>query len=331
MSTGKTYDLKVGYTCNNNCIHCVVKPDYQDWLETGIPIDVPYGDLISIVNSQEFIDSDHVVITGGEPTIRKEFSRLLLYIHNKYPDKRISLQTNGRNLKKYVKEIYQNNINIFYVIALHGNCDVHNKVVQVKGTDTFSETMGAIEEIKNVYGDFNRVGRIEIVLSGLNYKNIPSFIEYLYKLDIKHIGISYPHLDGYAMIDIESVKKIGLSYAELKEVLPQFYELCRKYKDLVLQFEQVPACMWRDAEGKLYKLPANIQSMNHVPQQQTTVKFPNREIDTDFFLTYKSMHAKPKICDSCAACECMGIWWESLAAFGDDGFIPISENETEAG
>ena len=329
MSNGKTYDLKIGYTCNNNCIHCVVKPDYQDWIDAGIPIDVPYGELISIVNSQEFADANHVVITGGEPTVRKEFLRLLLYIQNKYPSKRISLQTNGRNLRKYVKDIYENNINIFYVIALHGCSDIHNKVIQVNGADAFSQTMESIEEIKSVYGSFNTVGRIEIVLSKVNYREIPSFVEYLYKLNIRNVGISYPHLDGYAVRDINFVKEIGFSYGCLKEILPDFYELCMKHDDLYLQFEQVPACMWRNREGALYKLPRNIQSMDHIPQQQTTVKFPNRNIDTDFFLTYKNMHNKTKACSTCLDCNCMGVWWEAVSAFGEEGFIPISKNELE--
>ncbi|WP_459195602.1 radical SAM protein [Wukongibacter baidiensis] len=333
------YDLKVGYSCNNRCEHCVIEPNVWEIkrknaeLNTDTKIDCNYKELIDCMNSTEFFEADSIVITGGEPTIRKEFMRLLKYIKRNYPEKKIILQTNGRKLKDFISEIRKNDMNIYFVIALHGFEETHNQITKIKSGNPFKETWESIEEIKRAYGSFDNLGRMEIVLSKKNIFEVPDFVEFLYKNDIKDIGISYPHLDGYANIDFRLVKNIGFSYGELRKVIPKFYDLAIKYSDLILSFEEVPKCMWRDEDNNLYKkMPKNITSLNHSLCEDVSVKYPHKTIDSNFNERYRLMHSKVNVCRQCIYdSACLGTWEEAFEVFGGEGFIPVKEYEVEKG
>lgn len=334
MNTGKLFDLKVGYSCNNNCIHCVIKTNVEHMKECGFSsIDTNYAELIKIMNSDSFKQADTVVITGGEPTIRKEFLRIIKYIVKTYPKKHICIQTNGRLLGRYLEELKNLSNKINYVIAIHSmDEDTHNKIVnnRMDKGNAFKETMETLEIIKELYGKFEDVARIEIVLSSLNYKTIPETIMKLHQMDIKYIGISYPHLDGfYNKYGKEKVKEVGLSYADLKTILPDIYDYAYNNQDLYLDFEEVPACMWRSKSGELLKPIKNIRSMSTKDgNEDICVKFPERNTNENFVQTWLNLHKKSNKCSKCQLYrECNGVWFEAINTYGDIGFTPINKEE----
>lgn len=336
MSTGKVFDLKVGYSCNNNCIHCVIKTNVENMIDSGFKsIDTNYAELIKIMNSDSFKKANAVVITGGEPTIRKEFLRIIKYIVTKYPNKEIYIQTNGRLLGRYLDEFKSLSNKINYVIAIHSiNEEVHNRIVNNRSEkgNPYKETMETLEKIKKVYGKFEDIARIEIVLSSLNYKTIPETIIKLHQMELKNIGISYPHLDGfYDKYGKNKVKEVGLSYADLKMILPDIYEYAYNNKDLRLIFEEVPMCMWRSKEGYLLKNINNIRSMsNRTGNEDISVKFPERNIDENFVYTWFNLHKKSNECIKCQFYrQCNGVWYEAIDTYGDIGFTPISKEERD--
>ena len=83
------FDLKVGFSCNNKCVHCVIedKAKYRDL----------YTQEIFDIIKNEVKDED-ITLTGGEPTIRNDFLDILKFIKNNTNSK-IILQTNGRKFK----------------------------------------------------------------------------------------------------------------------------------------------------------------------------------------------------------------------------------------
>lgn len=332
MSSGKVYDLKVGYSCNNSCIHCVIKPNVDNIHKNGCSkIDSNYKEIIECMNSKEFIEADSITITGGEPTLRKEFMRIIKYIVATYPNKHINLQTNGRLLINHLEELHSITKNITYVIALHSTDEsIHNRVVGNKNDkgNPFRETMDTLNQIKKVYGQFKNTARIEIVLSNINYKSVPQTIKDLYEMDIDRIGISYPHLDGFYYQDgIERVKDISLSYEDLKTVLPEMYHYTKQNPNLILELEEVPICMFRD-ENVLLPPIENISAMG-MGDTKVSVKFPEREIENNFAEIWVNMHKKSSKCKECAFNNCCyGVWFEAIETFGDLGFVPVTEEET---
>lgn len=336
MSSGKIYDLKVGYSCNNNCIHCVIRPNIMDIHRKGYSkIDSNYNEIIECINSKEFSEAETITITGGEPTLRREFMRIMKYIVAKYPNKKINLQTNGRLLSKYLEELHSLSNNIGFVIALHSIDEkVHNLVVGNKNEkgNPFNETMDTLNKIKEIYGQFKNVARIEIVLSSINYKSIVETVKALHEMDIDRIGISYPHLDGfYGEGGAEMVRDIGLSYEELKTVLPGLYNYSKENQDLIIEIEEVPICMFRDYSGNILAPIKNINAMV-MGGGEVSVKFPEREVENDFRTIWLNIHKKSNKCGECVFNErCCGVWFEAIDTYGDVGFTPITQEEASKG
>ena len=331
MDFKKTYDLKVGYTCNNHCIHCVIETNALDLKRKSTKIDSTYAQLIEEINSEEFRNAGKIVLTGGEITIRRDFMRIVQAIVKAQPNKEIHIQTNARNLKPYVKELKELSNNIFYIVAVHSSTkELHDKIVgnQFDLKSPYTETMEAIHEIIDVYGSFDRYARIEIVLSKYNYFDLPKTIKDLHQIGVKHIGVSYPHLDGFLFeFGVEKIQDIGMSYESVKPYLYETYCYLKENKDIVVEFEEVPPCMWRDNQGKLLPMLPNLGRMAE-SGDGITVKFPGQSIETNFSQIWDSMHKQAPMCSQCAIkCNCKGVWHEAVVAWGDLGFVPITDEE----
>ena len=76
----KYADIKLGYACNNHCIHCVIQNQKQRAEEVRGTSTRPTEE-----SKQEILKSYHtgckaIVVTGGEPTIRSDFGEIIKYI-----------------------------------------------------------------------------------------------------------------------------------------------------------------------------------------------------------------------------------------------------------
>lgn len=328
----RLYDLKLGYSCNNYCFHCVVEPQIESMRhkQSEGRVDQTYPELVNCMSSEEFRRADQVTITGGEPTIREDFIRILKYIVTHYPEKRITIQTNGRKLKEYVKPIYNLSRKIGYVVALHStNEEIHNRITGNKNGNPFKETWDAIGEIKQVYPTFREAGRIEIVLSKLNLRDFYDTIVKLHEHGVNYVGISYPHLDGRYERDRKEAERIGIPYQELKEELPKVHQYAKEHLNLFLTFEEVPKCMWRGKNGALLGPLPNIgdMSLSNLKDEEVVVRFPDHQ-NNDFINIFRKTHRQSNKCKDCyLSGTCLGVWYEAMDMFGDEGFVPIKEAE----
>ena len=331
---GRIYDIKLGYSCNNKCFHCVVEPNAIKVKDSDPSrLDLNYSDIVRIMKSEDFYSADTIVLTGGEATLRRDLVRIISYINEKYPSKKLILQTNGRRLKGILEVIRNIGVDIQYVIALHSmRSELHDKICGYCEKDgnhsPFHETWTSIEEIKRLYGCFDTIARIEVVLSSLNLWDLEATVKALYKNNIRTIGISYPHLDGHYNVDAARAQNIGFSYEALKAILPSLYKFASEYSDIKLLFEEVPLCMWRDKEDNILKPIENIGSMDHsYLNSSITVNYPNY-INKDYLKNYKELHLKVEACKGCANKQyCRGVWFEAVEMFGDEGFVPLTKEE----
>ena len=91
-----TYDLKVGYACNNKCKHCVIDDSKDRLIDQKENINLTTEECFSQIDEMVAKGIGNIILTGGEVTIRKDFRELI--------DKcvkhglAITIQTNGRNL-----------------------------------------------------------------------------------------------------------------------------------------------------------------------------------------------------------------------------------------
>ncbi|MCD7819715.1 MAG: radical SAM protein, partial [Lachnospiraceae bacterium] len=87
-------DIKVGYACNNKCIHCVIANQKIAAQKKYSYINRTTKECLQIIQDSKDNGYNDIVITGGEPTIRKDFFEILEFA--KSLGMSIYLQTNGR-------------------------------------------------------------------------------------------------------------------------------------------------------------------------------------------------------------------------------------------
>ncbi|MCD6371799.1 MAG: radical SAM protein, partial [Candidatus Aenigmarchaeota archaeon] len=137
---GRRLDVKVGWRCNNNCIFCAQAHKRH------------LGDLSTEEVKKRILEGwedgcDELVLTGGEPTIRKDIFELVRYAHE-LGFKIIQIQSNGRMFyyKDFVKKIIEAGANEFSP-AIHGhNPLIHESQTRAKGS--FKQTYEGIKNLK---------------------------------------------------------------------------------------------------------------------------------------------------------------------------------------
>lgn len=329
------YDIKLGYSCNNNCKHCVIKPDLWK-LEEESPGSVAtvsegmdcyrdrsFEDIIDIFRSKDFQSVDNVVITGGEPTRRSDIVPILRWLYYRRPDIKIVIQTNGRNLKdkELVKKIRRYTKRIVFVIAIHGPEEIHNMVVDNRKEEgnPYRETIQGIKNLQELFGTDLEM-RSEMVLSNYNYSYVfESIIEQHEQFKINSIGISYPHLEGFSK---EKVDELCPAMVDLMPMLNQINNYLHKHSDLIVETEEIPKCVYNQALDK----PLRIGGMAPAKDKNIIVAYPER-FQSDFISAWVASHEKLESCCECMFDnECPGVWWENLR-FNEGMLLPVKNSE----
>lgn len=342
-------DIKVGYACNNNCLHCVLKASQYMANKLKVKENFSLSELEKIIKSKQSDTIKTIVITGGEPTIRNDFSEIVNMIFDFHPNIRCEVQTNGRGLKKHLPNIIHHE-KLAFDIALHGaNEKMHNAVV---GTATanrnpFKETTESIEEIIRICGDSSKIA-FKIVLNSINFNELQTIVQFIdEKYNAKQMSVAYPHLDGFFYTedsDITDFKnychphiaksnlkngkeisnKIGFSYAEFSNTLKNTIGYIKNRPHMLVALEAIPLCAFND-KGKHYEMPQNVYLQDR--PLQTEVHYTNSNT-SEFQSLWRDMHVQPdEICQKCLNCKnCCGIWKETYATFGVGGLFPITNN-----
>lgn len=88
-------DIKVGYLCNNRCLHCAIGDMKRDLEQDGVSTDLTTEQVFQLLEQQSK-DADGCVLTGGEITLRKDCAQLI----NKAISlcESVQIQTNGRRI-----------------------------------------------------------------------------------------------------------------------------------------------------------------------------------------------------------------------------------------
>lgn len=185
-------DIKLGYSCNDACVHCVVD-DFRDRLrERGLRPDKTTAELeVELTSARERVDV--VVFTGGEPTLRRDLVGLMRYAFGL--GYRVLVQSNGRRLcdARLVDDLVGAAEGTGWCIALHGpTASVHDGVTRRVGS--FAETCQGIANL--VLRQQRVTGKV--VLSRLNAGFVGETVAMLAELGVSHVSIAFPHALGTA-------------------------------------------------------------------------------------------------------------------------------------
>ena len=154
--------ISIWNKCNNKCIMCTNNKEYEDTptdrycLKEQISKMERYlkGDINMYFKGAG--DGNYLAFTGGEPTLHPDFIKLVYYFRKRFPEKEMTLLTNGRTfsnedfLKKYIAAA---GYPARTIMPVHSdNAGEHDYIAGVKGA--FEQTIRGLKNLfKNAPAD----------------------------------------------------------------------------------------------------------------------------------------------------------------------------------
>jgi MoaA/NifB/PqqE/SkfB family radical SAM enzyme len=219
------------YKCNNNCRFCsagILKDNIYHEPET---------EYVFRRTKEIRKSTDEVVLTGGEPTIHKDFFKILNFT-KRLDFRTIQIQTNGRmfSYKEFARKAGGKGIE--FMVSLYGPEKVHDYLTRVP--DSFNQTVKGIENLKKE----NQYVIGNVVVTKENYRHLPYLVELLVKLKVDRIQLCFVEPVGYAFVDDKIIPT-------LTEVCEHTHNAMERAENtgVILTTEGFPLCFMRGCES----------------------------------------------------------------------------------
>ncbi|MFH0800284.1 MAG: radical SAM protein [Pseudomonadota bacterium] len=288
-------EIKVGFTCNNNCLFCL-NADKKGFS------DLSSDEIKEKIKQAKSLGVKEIALTGGEPTIRDDFLDICKCVF----DNRLNLevQTNGRMFSyKRFADMFRG-LPVRFLVSVHGDEKTHNLLTNTK---SFQQTISGIRNIKK-----NKLFIISnTVINKKNYKLIPKINSFLYDLNVDRIQFVWMEGMGNAL---KNRHALAVSYSKAKPYIKKILD-SRKFKKTY--FVRFPPCVLEDLSVDRSRL--NLMSVSKKADFEMGQLFFTKEIsDTKW--------TKIKACNRCTKNPlCRGVYLFYLETFGADEFKPIEE------
>lgn len=305
-----TFDLKIGFKCNNNCIHCVV----AEKRKSGT-LSVPT--IFKLI--EEVPEGDIIQITGGEPSIFPYLPDVLKKCKELGHETIVQTNATGFSDIELVKECAS------YIdhahVAIH-SCytDIHDEIVGSAGM--WDKTMiGFMNLLSNgVYCT------TQTVVSKLNIETIYDTFSFIQKIQPGiTMSLTYPHMMGNAFKNRES---ICFRYSDHKDII---LKTLKEFKDNMF-VEAIPPCYlhpyYNDVCTNEKVIIENLKSSS----SRIGVDFSNGFNRKNYDYLDIENHRKGPLCKKCIYNKsCIGVWKEYIDLFKRNlDLFPIEESLDES-
>lgn len=309
------FDLKLGFKCNNNCIHCVV----ANKRFAGM---LPFNDVKDIILT--IPEGEGVQLTGGEPSIHPQLIDILKLC--KEHNHTTIIQTNGTGFSDKALLLscgqYINHVHI----AIHSsNPEVHDEVVQQKGM--WEKTIQGFKNLIDYQHSQNPSLCIttQTVLTKLNIPTLYdtfSFIQDL--LPNTHMSMTFPHILGNAW---NNRNTIIFRYSDFKN---EIQRTLKAYKQYIFT-EAIPPCYLYPYQNDVDTAEKDIiQDLLQGDCPRIGIDFSDSMLEKNYTLLDLKSHKKAPLCSKCIlSSECIGVWKEYIDLFKNnlDLYPIIKEQE----
>ena len=276
-------DLFTVLKCNNNCLTCALN-DKQHIR--------PFSEIKEdLVKARRY--APDIALTGGEPTIDKNFFKILNYIKSLKFDN-IMLTTNGRifSNKAFLSKVLEKNVITHFIVSLHSDQQKeHELVTQVPGS--FNQTIRGIKNLKEA-GQFVMV---ELVISKANHNKLLEMARLLSSLKINQVHMVYIRPIGFTK------KNFNLVVPSLNEIESGIKKAIDFYNSegIYCLVEGIPFCFLKGYE--------NYIGEKNVPERIILGGTFFSELSE---IIDKDNRVKSTRCSSCIYSDaCRGVWKEA--------------------
>ncbi len=230
----KRVEINLGYKCNNNCIFCTEGHNRRIYADLAEEYD--FAKICSEISKFKQEGFKHITFLGGEPTIRKDFIKIVKYSRD-IGFKTIFLTTNGRMLSNidYAKRLFDSGLTNIS-ISIHGhNADLHDTLTRNKGS--FLQTEKAILNLIKLGKAFYT----STVINKINFCYLPEITKYLLIFKPKRIFYCFIRIAGNVCDNFETVVP---KYADAMPYVYKAIDLANEYKQIIT-IANVPFCQMK--------------------------------------------------------------------------------------
>ncbi len=295
---GKRADIKVGFSCNSNCLFCCVEQKLKKDNNRSTK-------EIKKILRKAIKNCQQVVFTGGEVTIRKDIIELIVYAKS-LGFQSIQIQTNGRLLvyKNFCSEMIEAGVDEF-AISLHGyNEKIHDFLTSSPGS--FNQTIAGIKNLK----ELNQKVMTNTVITTKNYKFLPQIAKLLVSLSVDQFQLAFVHIMGGAE------RNKNWIVPKKNQVMPYVKKAINIgiAAGKVVMTEAIPYCFMQGYENYIAEKVA----------PETKIFNYYQTIDNFSFVRLQESKTKGPSCQKCKVNNiCEGPWREYPEIFGWNEFKPI--------
>lgn len=294
-------DIKTSYSCNNNCLFCVVRDMERN--RKALSVGQIEDELVNARKTGAY----EVAFTGGEPTIREELPHLL-DLAGKLGFQTAMVITNGRVLSDldYAKKIFAAGANKF-MFSIHGENKAHDMLTRAK--NSFEQSIKGMHNIRQLGVKF--VTDTVAVKPNLNL--LPTLIDQLITFGSEACQIDFviPCGNAWANRDLV-VPRLSDAVPKIQEAIE---EQKKKGKDKKVIVMGVPPCFMQGYESYLNEPKIPVIKIISPKKSHSTA---------DYSLHRQNAKTKPGICAVCKHfSNCEGLWQGYVQMYGISEIVPV--------
>ncbi|QQX80416.1 GTP 3',8-cyclase MoaA [Shewanella sp. KX20019] len=162
--------MSVTDVCNFKCTYCL--PD--GYRPDGKPKFLDLNEIEHLVSAFSEVGTQKIRITGGEPSLRKDFTDIIRIVKDNEKINTIATTTNGYRLAAHAQEWYDAGLRRINISV--DSLDP-KMFYQITGENKFDEVMRGVDAA--LEAGFERVKINAVLLKGLNDKDLPRFLHWI--------------------------------------------------------------------------------------------------------------------------------------------------------
>ncbi len=301
----------VTLNCNCNCIFCSFGHKMaKARRERGYGYK-PKEEIKKDIDYAVSIGAPLYCLTGGEPTLRNDLPELVKYARDRGIGQ-IQVQSNGRRFfyRDYCRKMIDAGATEFAISIHSPREEVNDYLMGVKGA--YRQAMQGIRNLR----DMGQQVKISIVITRLNYKDLPGFTRMLIEMGVSEIRYDFVVVDGLLRNSKRAAESVVPRMSDVVPYLKECLEMYEGPDKTWMAVFNIPHCMLKDYAKHVVDMV----------QPATQLR------GTDFVVNIKDNRkrdkVKPKKCGACFFSRlCFGIWDKYAEIYGMDEIRPVRREE----